>query len=227
MGAAAVSFWLTQLHPAPPRPVLSRTRTADVCIVGGGFTGIWTAYELLRREPSLEVVVLEANEVGFGASGRNGGWVEGSLAGDREHWAARGGRDGVMSLERAMHETVDEIGRIAEREGIQCDFKKGGALTVAQSELHAGRVRAAVQRDREWGLGDEDSVLLDGTQAQARVAVDGVLAARWFAHCARVQPATLVRGLGEAAERAGASIYESTPVRRIEPRVARTGAGEV
>ena len=227
MGAAAVSFWLTQLDPGRPRPALSGSRTADVCIVGGGFTGLWTAYELLRRQSSLDVVVLEAHEVGFGASGRNGGWVEGSLAGDREHWAARGGRDGVIALERAMHETVDEIGRVAERERIDCGFKKGGALTVAQSELHAGRVRAAVQRDREWGLGDEDSVLLDGAQAQARVAVDGVLAARWFAHCARVQPATLVRGLGEAAERAGATIFEGTTVRRIEPGVARADSGEV
>jgi glycine/D-amino acid oxidase-like deaminating enzyme len=227
MGAAAVSFWLTQLPPSQPRPSLSGSRTADVCIVGGGFTGLWTAYELLRREPSLEVVVLEANEVGFGASGRNGGWVEGSLAGDREHWAARGGREGVIALERAMHATVDEIGRIAERERIACDFKKGGALFVAQTPLEAERVRGAVEDDRAWGVADEDSVLLDGAQARARVAVDGVVAARWFRHCARVQPARLVRGLGEAAERAGATIYERTAVRRIEPGIAQVDAGEV
>jgi glycine/D-amino acid oxidase-like deaminating enzyme len=227
MGAAAVSFWLTQLQPGEPRPGLSGSRTADVCIVGGGFTGMWTAYELLRREPSLEVVVLEANEVGFGASGRNGGWVEGSLAGDREHWAARGGREGVIALERAMHETVDEIGRVAEREQIDCGFKKGGALFVAQTELQAERVRAVIEQDRAWGLGERDSVLLDGAEARARVAVDGAVAARWFRHCARVQPAKLVRGLGEAAERAGVTIHEGTTVRRIEAGVAHTDAGEV
>lgn len=227
MGRAAVSFWLTQLDPTEPRPALSGSRTADVCIVGGGFTGMWTAYELIRRRPSLEVVVLEANEVGFGASGRNGGWVEGSLAGDRRHWAARGGRDGVIALERAMHETVDEIGRVAEREGIDCGFKKGGALSVAQTDLEAERVRALVAQDRAWGLGEEDSVLLDGEQARRRVAVGGIVAGRWFRHCARVQPAKLVRGLGDATERAGATIHEGTVVRRIDPGVALTDGGEV
>ncbi len=227
MGAAAVSFWLTQLDAAPPRPALDGARTADVCIVGGGFTGIWTAYELLRRQPSLDVVVLEANQVGFGASGRNGGWVEGSLAGDREHWATRGGRDGVVALERAMHEAVDEIGRVAEREQIDCGFRKGGALFVAQTELEAERVRDFIEQDRAWGLSEQDSMLLDGEQVRARVAVDGVVAGRWFRHCARVQPAKLVRGLGDAAERAGATIHEGTAVRRIDPGVARTHGGEV
>jgi glycine/D-amino acid oxidase-like deaminating enzyme len=227
MGRAAVSFWLTQLDPTQPRPALAGSRTADVCIVGGGFTGMWTAYELLRRQPSLDVVVLEANEVGFGASGRNGGWVEGSLAGDREHWAARGGREGVIALERAMHETVDEIGRVAEREQIDCGFHKGGALFVAQTSLEAERVKEFIEQDRAWGLSEHDSVLLDADQARARVAVDGVVAGRWFRHCARVQPAKLVRGLGEAAERAGATIHERTAVRRIEPGAAVTDVGEV
>jgi len=227
MGRGAVSFWLTQLDPEEPRPPLAGARRADVCIVGGGFTGLWTAYELMRREPSLDVVVLEANAVGFGASGRNGGWVEGSLAGDPEHWAARGGREGVRALQRAMHQTVDEIGSVAAREGIECGFLKAGALTVAQTPLEARRLRASVDQDRVWGLGHEDTLLLDAGEVRARVAVDGALAGRWFAHCARVHPARLVRGLGDAVEKAGATIHEGTTVQRIEPGVARTREGEV
>src|SRR5215469_10272301 len=99
----SISFWYSQLDPAPrQRPASMGSREADVCIVGGGFTGLWTAYQLLAAEPSLEVVLLEAEVIGFGASGRNGGWVEGRLAGSREHWTARGGRAGAMALERAL-----------------------------------------------------------------------------------------------------------------------------
>jgi glycine/D-amino acid oxidase-like deaminating enzyme len=223
-----VSFWYSQLEPPPVRrdPLAGR-READVCIVGGGFTGLWTAYQLLRLDPSLNVVVLEAEAVGFGASGRNGGWVEGRLAGSREHWAEVGGRAGALALERAIQATVDEVGEVAAAEGIDCAFYKGGTLTVAQTPLQLERVRAQVEEDRMWGLRPEDSVLLDGPSAAERVSVDGVLGARYSPHCARVQPAKLAVGLGEAVERAGATIYEGTPVTRIRPTIARTADGEV
>lgn len=226
--ARSISFWYSQLTPPPRRrDPLTGPREADVCIVGGGFTGLWTAYQLLRADPSLAVVVLEAEVVGFGASGRNGGWAEGRLAGDREHWAALGGRAGALALERAMQRTVDEIGEVAAAEGIDCAFHKGGTLTVAQTPLQLERVRAEVSEDRAWGLGPDDSVLLDGPSAAARVAVDGVLGARYSPHCARIQPARLAAGLAEAAERAGATICEGTRVLSIGPGIARTAAGEV
>src|SRR5689334_14921666 len=95
------SFWRDQLPPAPPRAALTESRDADVCIVGAGFTGLWTAYELSRAAPELAVVVLEAETAGFGASGRNGGWVVGELAGHRETWARRAGRDAVVALQHA------------------------------------------------------------------------------------------------------------------------------
>jgi len=198
-----------------------------VCVVGGGFTGLWSAYKLLRLEPSLEVVVLEAEVVGFGASGRNGGWVEGRLAGSRQHWAARGGRAATIALERAMHKAVDDVGDVASREGIDCAFRKGGTLAIAQSALQLQKVRAEVEDDRSWGFGPEDSCLLDGPSVSRRVAVDGVVGARYSPHCARVQPARLAVGLGEAVERAGGTIYEGTRVTGIEPGVARTVAGAV
>ena len=223
-----LSHWFAQLAPLPAaRPPLSGPREADVCIVGAGFTGLWTAYELRRADPSLEVVVLEAEIAGFGASGRNGGWVVGELAGSRERWAQRRGREGTMALLRAIADTVAEIGNAVEREDIACDFIVGGALHVAQTPIELQRLRTAVEIDRAWGIGPEDSVLLDGEQTADRVAVDGVLGARYFTHCARVQPAALSRGLAEAAERVGVTIHEHTPVSRIEPGRAHTEAGVV
>jgi glycine/D-amino acid oxidase-like deaminating enzyme len=226
--ARAISFWYAQIDPPPrPRDPLTGSREADVCIVGAGFTGLWTAYYLRRADPSLEVVVLEAEVAGFGASGRNGGWAEGRVAGAREHWADLGGRPGAMALERAMFATVDEIGKVTAAEGIDCAFQKGGTLTFALSPLQLGKVRAEVEGDRMWGLGPEDSVLLDGPAAAERIAVDGVLGARYSPHCARVQPAKLAVGLAAAAERAGATIYEGTRVTAIEPGLARTASGAV
>ncbi len=224
----AISFWYSEIDPPPRRrDPLDGSREADVCIVGAGFTGLWTAYSLLKADPSLEVVVLESEVVGFGASGRNGGWVEGRIAGDREHWAELGGRSGALALERAIQATVDEIGKVTAAEGIECDFTKGGTLTVAQTPLQLEKVRAEVEEDRAWGLGPEDSVLLDGPATTERVAVDGAVGARYSPHCARVQPAKLAVGLGEAVERLGATIHEGTRVTEIGPHLARTATGEV
>jgi glycine/D-amino acid oxidase-like deaminating enzyme len=223
-----VSFWFGQLGGMPePRPALEGSVEADVCIVGGGYTGLWTAYELRRADPSLEVVVLEREVAGFGASGRNGGWVLGVVSGSRAGWIERGGPEGALALERAIQATVDEVGRVVAAEGIGCDFVKGGTLVVAQSELELERLRAQHADDRALGLDEEDSVLLDAAALAERVHVRGGTGGLFSPHCARVQPAKLVRGLVEAAERNGATIYEQTPVLGIEPGRARSPAGEV
>ena len=224
----SVSFWFEQLGGMPePRPPLEGRVEADVCVVGGGYTGLWTAYELRRSDPSLEVVVLEREVAGFGASGRNGGWVLGAVSGSRAGWIERGGREGALALERAIQATVDEVGRVVDAEGIDCDFVKGGTLVVAQSELELDRLRAQHADDRELGLADEDGVLLDAEALADRVHVRGGVGGLFSPHCARVQPAKLVRGLAEAVEHRGATIHEQTPVLAIEPGRARSAAGEV
>src|SRR4051794_38164088 len=202
----AESFWRDQLPPTPPRAALARSRDADVCIVGAGFTGLWTAYELCRDAPGLDVVVLEAETAGFGASGRNGGWVLGELAGDRERWARRSGRAAVVAQQQAIEATVDEVGRVVAAEGIACDFHKGGSLHVAQTPLELRRVQRRIEAERAWG--ETGSVLLDARATGERIAIPGALGARFSPHCARVQPARLAAGLALAAERAGAVIHE-------------------
>ncbi len=116
----APSFWLDHVGAQPTRPALEGEHEADVCIVGGGFTGLWTAYELRRAAPELEVVVLEAEHVGFGASGRNGGWVLGALSGRPAAWRRRGGPDAPALMTRAIQDTVAEVGSVIARESIDC-----------------------------------------------------------------------------------------------------------
>jgi glycine/D-amino acid oxidase-like deaminating enzyme len=223
----APSFWLDQLVPIRRRPALDGVREADVCIVGGGFTGLWTAYELCRADPGLEVVVLEARHVGFGASGRNGGWVLGALSGSPAAWRARGGPDGPRGMARAIQHTVDEIGAAVEREAIDCDWKRGGSLTIAQSETQLARLRAAAAQQREV-LGPELAwQLLDASELADRIRVGDGRGALFTAYCARVQPAKLVDGLAAAAERAGAVIHESTPVTEISQGLAQAPTGQV
>jgi glycine/D-amino acid oxidase-like deaminating enzyme len=212
----APSWWWADLGGLPPpHPALDGDRDADVCIVGAGYTGLWTAYELLRGDPSLAVVVLEREVAGFGASGRNGGWVLGAVStGTRQRAAA--GEAAVAALERAAQETVDEVGAACAREGIDCDFVKGGSLTVAQTAPQLARLRATPRGE-----------LLDLEDAAARVRVAGLRGARFSPHCARVHPAKLARGLAAAIERHGATIHERTPALDIAPRSVRTPYGTV
>jgi glycine/D-amino acid oxidase-like deaminating enzyme len=226
--AGVPSWWLEQLGaPRDSRPPLDGSIETDVCIVGAGFTGLWTAYELRRADPSLDVVVLEKEFAGFGASGRNGGWVIGELSGSRHRLAARAGLEGVHALARAIHETVDEVARVVAAEGIECAFRKDGSLHVAQSDVELRRLRAEVEEDRRFGLTEHDSALLGRDELARRIRVVNGVGARFTPHCARVQPAALARGLGLAAERSGARIFEQTAVKSIEPRRARTGVGDV
>jgi glycine/D-amino acid oxidase-like deaminating enzyme len=225
---ASVSHWFAALGKAAPapRPPLPGAREADVCIVGAGLTGLWTAYELRRADPSLDVVVLEREHVGYGASGRNGGCVMGELSGSLAYWARRGGRERALAQHHAIVAAVDEVGRVAAAEGIDCDLHTGGLLEVARTPPQLRRLKARAAAERGW-LGADAATLLDGPAAHARIAVDGVLGARFDPRPAQVQPAKLVTGLADAAERAGVTIHERTPVTELAPRLARTPHGDV
>ncbi|WP_046707308.1 NAD(P)/FAD-dependent oxidoreductase, partial [Streptomyces europaeiscabiei] len=116
-----VSFWYAQAGLPVPREPLAGDASADVVIVGGGYTGLWTAYYLKKAAPSLRVVVLERKFCGYGASGRNGGWLYNGIAG-RDRYARLHGREAAVRLQRAMNETVDEVVRVAGAEGVEADI---------------------------------------------------------------------------------------------------------
>ena len=170
-------------------------------------------------------MVLEAEQVGFGASGRNGGWVLGKLSGSVDAWRGRGGPDAPRAMVRAIQQTVEEIGAVVALENIECDWTQGGSLTVAQSDTQLARLRVQAEAERRELGEDLAWQVLDADAMAARVRVDGVRGALYTPHCARVQPARLVDGLAAAAERAGATIHESSPVTGIEPGLAMTRAG--
>ncbi|MGE4426325.1 MAG: NAD(P)/FAD-dependent oxidoreductase [Solirubrobacteraceae bacterium] len=212
---AEVSHWWSAAGPRPTRRPLPGGRDADVCIVGAGFTGLWTAYHLARARPGLRIVVLEAHHVGYGASGRNGGWLTAELAGSRERLAGRHGRDAVVAVQRAMQDTVRSVLDVCATEGIACDQHLGGTLEIARNRAQERRLREAVAEDRTFGLGEDDARMLEADEVARRVRVDGARAARFSPHCARIDPARLVLGLAAAVERHGVTIHEDTRVRRI------------
>ena len=128
----ARSLWLEGVvEDVTPREQLSGEHTCDVAIVGAGFGGLWTAYYLKVADPSLRVTVVEAEIAGFGAAGRNGGFVSAGIAGSGARYARVSGWDSVLRAERETQHGVDEIGRVVSLEGIDCGYRKGGALKVA------------------------------------------------------------------------------------------------
>jgi len=220
-----VSFWWKDLGRAPERTPLPGSIHADVCIVGAGYTGLWTAYYLKKAAPQLRIVVLEQRFAGFGASGRNGGWLTNEITGGRGSYLASHGRDAVGRQQTAMNETVDEVIRVTALEGIQCDIVKGGEFTVATSAAQLSRLRGAVAEAAEWTMTDVD--LLSAAEATARINVHGTTGAMWHPHCARIHPAKLAAGLARVVEALGVEIYENTRVTEIRPHEAETPFGTV
>lgn len=223
----SVSFWWRQLGAPQRRPALPGDTTVDVAIIGAGYTGLWTAYYLARSDPSLRIALLEREFAGFGASGRNGGWLTGELAGSPARYAQTHGRDGVVALQKAMYGSVDEVLSVASGEGFNIDAVKGGVLCVARSTPQRTRLLNEVEASRPWGVGERDKWLLSPTELAEHLQVEGALLASYSPHCARIHPVKLVYGLARAVERMGVTIYEGTRVTKVRPGVVRTSRGTV
>ncbi len=221
---AAVSFWLEDAgDDLTPRPPLDGSIDVDVGIFGAGFTGLWTALELLKREPTLRVALIEREIAGFGASGRNGAWCSGELNISMDLLAARHGVEAARAVRRAMYDTVDEVARAATAEGIDAAYRKGGALTVARAPAQMPALRAAAAEYERHGFAEHGQVLDRGALGE-RLRVAGAVAALYTPDCAAIHPGRLVRGLARAVERRGGTIFEQTPVTGYTP-AARARAG--
>src|SRR5690349_17602948 len=181
------SFWLQTLgDPCEPRPAMDGDRDADVAIVGAGYTGLWTAYYLTEIDPWLRIVIVEADVAGFGASGRNGGWCSASLPTSLAKLAARHGRDDALAMYRAMVDTVDEVGRVTDKEDIDCHYAKGGSLTLSTAPPQTERIRAEIDAEHDLGLTVADVHWLGPSEAHDTIAVEGVRGAAFTPHCAAV-----------------------------------------
>lgn len=221
-----VSYWLQETGgSAPRRAALSGPCAADVCIIGAGFTGLWAAHYLTRAAPDLRVVVLERAFAGFGASGRNGGWVTGGFAWNHARYAAARGAAATRAMVAAMEGTVGEITAQANALGLADCLTPTDELTLATNPAQLARMQADHAQRLHWG---ETRVrLLSHEQTQARITVPGALGAMLTEGVARVQPARLVRGLGMALEARGVTIFEGSEVRALHPGRVVTAGGEV
>ncbi|MEN3310169.1 MAG: hypothetical protein V7603_6371 [Micromonosporaceae bacterium] len=223
-----LSFWMSTVdEELAPRPSLPGDREVDVAIVGGGFTGLWTAYYLAAADPSLRVAVLESEICGYGASGRNGGWCSALFPKSTPALAREYGRDRAIALYRAMQSTVDEVGRVAAAEGIDCHYRKGGTVVLARTAAQLARARDQVAEARGYGFGPDDLDLLGADEARTRCGATEVLGGTYTPHCAAIHPARLVRGLARAVVRRGVDVYEHTPALSIGPGSVVTPQGTV
>ncbi len=208
-------WWSTLPEPVVARRALKEHLDVDVAIVGGGFTGLWTARELLRRDKTLRVAVLERSVCGFGASGRNGGWASALYPQSGDAVIAREGRAAYDDLRAHLRQSVVALGDALTSDGIDAHYVRGGTLVFARSALQAQRLQRHVEASRELGDGADDLTWLEPAQASERGLVTQSLGATFTPHCARIHPARAVRGLADAVAHHGGQIFENTRVTRI------------
>lgn len=220
-----VSHWWHEVGEPKRRPELPGNMTVDVAIVGAGYTGLWTAYYLKQAKPSLRIAIIEQKFAGYGASGRNGGWLTNAVTGGREQYVASHGKDAAERFQRAMNETVDEVIRVTETHSINANIKKGGEFTVAYTPAQEKRLRAFAESEHGFRYTDLDLFDTDAAVEQIRVA--GTRAAVWHPHAARIQPAKLASGLADVVEGLGVELYERTRAVEITPHKIRTTHGTV
>lgn len=215
------TFWPV---PGDVSPALAGTVEADLCIVGGGFTGLWAALHAKADDPAREVVLLEAETAGFGASGRNGGFCIASLTHGIENGLARFA-DELDVLERLGLENFDGIVADLGRHGIECDFEPTGELGVLLEPYQDAWLEESGELLRRYG---HDVVLLDGPAMRAEVASPTYRGGIWDRTGAGVlDPGKLCAGLREAALRLGVRVYEHTAAHSLDGDAVLTASGRV
>ena len=221
-----VPLWHDDRRAGARRAALSGDVTADIAIVGAGFTGLWTAYYLLKTDPSLKVVLVEREHAGFGASGRNGGWASSIFPVSLTHVAKLYDHSAALRLQAAMNQTVTEIGDVVAAEGIDCDYAREGFLSLARNEAQLARAKATVAGSEKFGTAGQWR-FLPAAEARDMLGAAGVLGGIFTEHCALLQPDRLVRGLADWVETHGGVIYENTAADSIDNGSIRTNRGTV
>ncbi|MEV6598466.1 FAD-dependent oxidoreductase [Actinoplanes sp. NPDC051346] len=205
-------YWLTQAGAPAPADPLDGVDSADLAVVGAGYSGLWTALLAKERDPHLDVVVIEAGTAGWAASGRNGGFCSASITHGFDNGLSRF-PDEMDQLERLGRANLDEIEETVRRYRIDCDFARTGEMNVATADWHWRDLVAAHAEETARGL---DVRLLDRDEVRAEVDSPTYLGGLWDrSGCAMVDPARLVWGLRRACQQQGVRFYENTPVERI------------
>ncbi|MFU2326040.1 NAD(P)/FAD-dependent oxidoreductase [Pseudomonas sp. NFX98] len=223
-----ISLWMDQLdEPLQARPALVQDLDIDVAIIGAGYTGLWTAYYLKRQAPELNIAIIEAQTAGFGASGRNGGWLMGNLLGEDRLLADSSPEQRRASYD-VLHNIPDEVEIVLEREGIDCDYRKGGALyCAARYPEQETSLRQYLDKLYKQGLNESDYRWLSPEQLAQQIRVAKPYGGIYAPHVATIHPAKLVRGLARTVERMGVRIYENSPVTQWQSGGLRTAKASV
>jgi len=214
------SWWLREALAAEPdglaraaSPLVGST-TADVVVLGGGYTGLWTAWRLTELEPGARIVVVEADMCGGGPSGRNGGFVTGWWD-ELPTLIGRHGADGALAIAWAIDDAIDEVGEWCAANGVDAWYTKAGALTVSAAPAQDGLGRAAMEACRALAVGDELTEL-SAAEVRARVASPVFRGGVFMRGAATVQPALLARGLRRALLERGVTIHEGTTAVEVD-----------
>lgn len=222
-----ISFWYQDMGGLPSlRPRLESDSEADVCIIGAGYTGLWTAYYLKKARPELNIIILEAEFAGFGASGRNGGWLTGGFAWDHHRYLSTGDEASVRAMVTALGNSVDEVIKVAESEHIDADIHQTSELMVATNPAQRVRMNLELQHRQNWGESERIRAL-DQNEVRQRINIPGALGAMEISHVARIQPAKLVQGLAERVTQLGVRIAEQSRVIKISPGWVSTAKAKV
>jgi len=213
-------------HERASFPALERDLDVDVAIVGGGLTGLWTALHLLQRDPAMRVAVVERQTVGFGASGRNGGWCSALLPMSLASVEAGHGAAAATRMQQAMLDNVHEVVAFGADHGIGDACHLGGTISLARTQPQMERLKARVAEMTRFGFaGDYEWIGAD--EARRACNATGVLGAIRTRTCATVNPLRLTHAVARAADAAGARIIEHTAVEQIAPRQLTTARGTI
>jgi glycine/D-amino acid oxidase-like deaminating enzyme len=207
------SMWAATAGPYTAGPRLEGERAVDIAIIGGGYTGLTTAYELLRADPALSVEVLEAREIGYGSSGRNGSFAMTVVGLGFGSTALIKGKEYLRRAHAYMMRAVDTLDELIGREHLDCDRIRPGFLRVATTRQYVGRLQRDVALMN--GLGFDDIHWLDEAEVRARVDSPRHLGALWEPRLVLIHPLKLVRAERDLALRSGAQVWENSPVSRI------------
>lgn len=225
MEIGKTSFWWRDIGLPDRRPGLDGDVSVDVCIIGAGYTGLWAAHYLKSAQPDLSVIVVEREFAGFGASGRNGGWLTGGFAWSHQRYAGHGEKP-VRDMVAAMMGTVDEVIRVAEAAGIDADIHRTDELMVATNPAQEARMRAETAHRAGWGEAARMRVM-EADELAGRIRIPQARAAMVVEGVARIQPAKLVSGLARLVEGQGVRIVEGTSVTGLAPGRVSTDRGVI
>lgn len=191
------------------RKSINKNESFDVAIIGAGFSGLWSAFHLKQFQPNLKIAVFEKEYVGFGASGRNGGWASAEYPTSSNRLIKENGLESYKNLRTAITKSIDEIGQIAKSNNWQIDYAKGGALVFARGNAQLSRISKDI---------DDEHQLLNKSQTTELLNIPSALGSIFTPHCAALNPFKLVRTLADHLEKNGVIIYEQSNVSEIKDK---------